>query len=95
MTNTITCVKTPLDIGGVGIPVLTTNHVVYTLDYKDPRIATYGSTTIMLKEMIERTKDQPSALVASLIKQIIHIGTDLYTPCGIQIPGSKFNSFKH
>ena len=89
MTNTITCVKTPLDIGGVGIPVLTTNHVVYTSDYKDPRIATYGSTTIMLKEMIERTKDQPSALVASLIKQIIHIGTDLYTPCGIQIPGAN------
>ena len=89
MTNTITCVKTPIAVGGIGIPVLTTNHVVFTSDYKDPRIATYGSTAFMLKEAIERTKDQPSAFVASLIKQIIHIGTDLYTPCGIQIPGAN------
>lgn len=86
MTNTITCVKTPFN---TGIPILTTNHVVYTSDYTDPRIATYGSTAIMLKSAIERTKDQPTAFVASLIKQIIHIGTDLYTPCGIQIPGAN------
>lgn len=86
MTNTITCVKSPLIAGGVGIPVLTTNHVVYTSDFKDPRIATYGSTGVMLKTAIERTIDEPCAFVASLIKQIIHIGTDLYTPCGIQIP---------
>lgn len=89
MTNTITCVKTPIIAGNLGLPVLTTNHVVFTSDFKDPRIATYGSTAIMLKEMIGRTKDQPSAFVASLIKQIIHIGTDLYTPCGIQIPGAN------
>lgn len=89
MTNTITCVRTPVVVGGIGIPVLTTNHVVFTSDYKDPRIATYGSTAVMLQQSIERTKDQPSAFVASLIKQIIHIGTDLYTPCGIQIPGAN------
>lgn len=89
MTNTITCVKTPIIAGGVGIPVLTTNHVVYTSDFKDPRIATYGSTGIMLKSAIERTIDEPSAFIASLIKQIIHIGTDLYTPCGIQIPAAN------
>lgn len=86
MTNTITCVKSPLN---TGIPILTTNHVVYTSDYTDPRIATYGSTAIMLKNAIERIKDQPTVFIASLIKQIIHIGTDLYTPCGIQIPGSN------
>lgn len=89
MTNTITCVKTPVIVGGLGIPVLTTNHVVFSSDFKDPRIATYGSTAIMLKSAIERTKEQPSAFVASLIKQIIHIGTDLYTPCGIQIPSAN------
>lgn len=89
LTNTITCVKTPVLLGGLGIPVLTTNHVVFTSDYKDPRIATYGSTGIMLKESIDRTKEQPTAFVAALIKQLIHIGTDLYTPCGIQIPGAN------
>ena len=89
MTNTITCVKTPIVVGGIGIPVLTTNHVVFTSAYKDPRIATYGSTVIMLRSAIERTKEEPSAFVASLIKQIIHIGTDLYTTCGIQIPAAN------
>lgn len=84
MTNTITCVKKL-----AGIPILTTNHVVYTTEYTDPRIATYGSTAIMLKKAVDRTLEQPSALLASLIKQIIHIGTDLYTPCGIQIPGAN------
>lgn len=33
--------------------------------------------------------DQPSALVASALKHLIHIGTDLYTPAGIQIPGAN------
>lgn len=69
--------------------MLTTNHVVFTSNYKDPRIATYGSTAVMLKQSIDRTTEQPSALIASLIKQIIHIGTDLYTPCGIQIPAAN------
>lgn len=90
ITNTITCVKTPLATPtGVGIPILTTNHVIYTSDYTDPRIATYASTAIMLKKTAERTMDQPSALVASVLKQLIHIGTDLYTPAGIQIPGAN------
>ena len=89
MTNTITCVKTSEFVGGIGAPILTTNHVVFTSDFKEPRIATYGSTAVMLKEAIDRTKEQSSVFVASLIKQIIHIGTDLYTPCGIQIPGAN------
>lgn len=89
MTNTISCVKTPIVTGEIGIPDLTTNHVVYTSDFKDPRIATYGFTAVMLQQAIKRTIDQPSVFVASLIKQIIHIGTDLYTPCGIQIPGAN------
>lgn len=89
MTNTITCVKTPLLAGSIGIPVLTTNHVVFTSDFKDPKIAAYASTIIMLKSAIDRTEEEPAAFVASLIKQIIHIGTDLYTPCGIQIPAAN------
>ena len=84
MTNTITCVKKVK-----GIPLLTTNHVVYTSDFKHPRIAVYGSTAVMLQQAIQRTMDQPSAFVAALIKQIIHIGTDMYTPAGIQIPGAN------
>ena len=89
MTDTITCVRAPMFESGIGIPILTTNHVVYTSDFKEPSIGTYGSTIIMLQKMMERSFKQPTALVAALIKQIIHIGTDLYTPMGIQIPGAN------
>lgn len=89
MTNTITCVKRPMFSTDISIPVLTTNHVIYTDDYKDPRIATYAGTTVMITKSVERIKNEPAALAASLIKQIIHIGTDMYTPCGIQIPAAN------
>lgn len=89
LTNTITCVKEPVFGKIIGPPVLTTNHVVYTADYKDPRIGSYASTVLMLKAVTDRIFEQPSAFVAALIKQILHIGTDLYTPCGIQIPASN------
>ena len=86
MTNTITCVKSPLNISGLEIPVITTNHVIYTSNYSHPVIGTYGSTTMMLGNMIKRIPDEPVAFVAASIKQIIHIGTDMFTPCGIQFP---------
>lgn len=86
MTNTITCVKSPLNISGLEIPVITTNHVIYTSNYSHPVIGTYGSTTMMLGNMIKRIPDEPVAFVAALIKQIIHIGTEMFTPCGIQFP---------
>lgn len=89
MTNTITCVEKPLVDEKLAIPKWRTNHVVFTSDYKDPHIGAYASTVVMFKRLIERTQEQPAALVASLIKQIIHIGTDLYTPCGIQIPAAN------
>ena len=43
----------------------------------------------MLKNAYDRAKENPNAFVASLIKQIIHIGTDLYTTRGIHIPASN------
>lgn len=89
MTNTITCVKSPLNVGGLEVPIITTNHVIYTSDYKHPLIGVYGSSTVMLGKMIERIINEPNAFVAAMIKQIIHIGTDMFTPCGIQFPGAN------
>lgn len=40
----------------------------------------------MLVAAGRRVVSEPDAAAAALIKQLIHIGTDLYTPCGIQIP---------
>lgn len=89
MTNTITCVKSSVKAGDFIIPIITTNHVLYSDQNKHPMIGIYGSTGVMLGSMVKRTIDQPSVLVAALIKQIIHIGTDLFTPCGIQFPGAN------
>lgn len=89
MTNTITCIQTPLIAKDINIPILTTNHVIYTSDFKEPQIATYASTGVMFGRVAKRTIDEPAAFVAALIKQILHIGTDLYTTCGIQIPGAN------
>lgn len=89
MTNTITCVRDANVAGAFGIPILTSNHVIYSSNYKNPKISIYASTIRMLEEAIRRTVQEPSAFAAALIKQILHIGTDLYTPYGIQIPASN------
>ena len=89
MTNTITCVRDANAAGAFGMHILKSNHVIYTSEYKRPKISIYASTIQMLEEAIRRTINEPSAFAAALIKQIIHIGTDLYTPCGIQIPVSN------
>lgn len=77
MTNTITTIDKPL---------IRLNHVLYDSFGKNPRIGEYGSNIIMLEASVKRAQTEPRALVAALIKQIIHIGTDMYTPCGIQLP---------
>lgn len=82
MTNTIT-VNDKL--------LISTKHVVYTKDFKDPKIATNASTIKMIDEIAKRMKDKEGqkAFIASLIKQIIHIGTDKFTTVGLSLPGSS------
>lgn len=80
LTNTITCVNTP---------IITTNHVIYDSNLKNPRIGGFAPTTVTLKKAVERLDGDVSSVVAAIIKQIIHIGTDMYTPCGIQLPGAN------
>lgn len=80
LTNTITCVNKPL---------ITTNHVIYDIDLKNPRIGNYASTSVMLKSAVDRFDEDVPSVIAALIKQIIHIGTDMYTPLGIQLPGAN------
>ena len=83
LTNTITCrSKGPL-------PVPVTCHVEYDMNLKNPCIGDVCSTIEALKAAAYRIDNDAVSIVAALIKQIIHIGTDLYTPCGIQIPGAN------
>ncbi len=83
LTNTIT-VKT-----NQYIPIPLTHHVLYDDFGKNPKIGLPGSTLAALNSASDRIDDDKEAVVAALIKQILHIGTDLYTPCGIQIPGAN------
>lgn len=80
LTNTITFVETP--------PVVFTKHVVYDAQLKNPKIdyAASASTKTALEKAFSRINGDAESVVAAIIKQIIHIGTDMYTPCGIQLP---------
>lgn len=77
LTNTITCFTNPL---------ITTNHVFYTHDFKKPKIGPYCSSIEMIMKASNRITDDKESVAAAIIKQIIHIGTDMFTPCGIQLP---------
>ena len=85
MTNTISFVGNPLNLS-----VLPTYHVIYTTNFSHPKIGAPASTIEMFSQIAARVENEPEALVAALIKQIIHIGTDMYTPAGIQIPGISY-----
>lgn len=75
LTNTITFSKKPL---------VFSHHVIYDVSMKNPEISAPALTTVAINSAIDRDAKE---IIAAIIKQIIHIGTDLFTPCGIQIPG--------
>ena len=83
LTNTIT-VKTSNTI-----PIPITCHVEYDMEGKNPKIGIPGSTLAALNAAAGRVDGDIQSIVAALVKQVIHIGTDLYTPTGIQLPGAN------
>lgn len=85
MTNSITCVKSS-GIFGAGIHVPVTHNVHYDLAGKNPQIGEQVGTIEMLATSAKRVLNEPDAASFALLKQLVHIGTDLYTPCGIQLP---------
>ena len=88
LTNTITCVEKTFKITDkIYFGSLSTNHVDYNELFKNPIILDTNSSTIeMFQAVLDRFQEDKKAIVASIIKQTIHIATDLYTPKGIQLP---------
>lgn len=83
MTNTITALN-----GRDPFPV--TYHVQYTNDYKYPVITVHrGSFAKATDIVIKRTREDIKPLAAALLKQIVHIATDMYTPAGLCLPGES------
>ena len=93
MTNTITCPPSKSMFKGINLLPETFN-VTYDIGGKNPHIVSADPsgvsaqflTPLMLASAANRILVEPDAAAAALIKQIIHIGTDLYTPMGIQLP---------
>ncbi|WP_027395947.1 hypothetical protein [Anaerovibrio lipolyticus] len=83
ITNTITCRSHEF----FSLPI--TCHVGYDANGKNPVITDIGSSSVMLSRVADRICDDPKVLAAALIKQIIHIATDTFTTCGIEIPGAN------
>ena len=89
LTNTITtCVENTFKITNkISFGSLSTNHVDYNELFKNPIISDDSASTMkMLQAVLDRFQDDKKSIVASVIKQTIHIATDLYTPKGIQFP---------
>lgn len=93
MTNTITCPPSKSIFEEIDLLPKTFN-VAYDIGGKNPHILSADPsgisaqflTPLMLASAANRILVEPDAAAAALIKQIIHIGTDLYTPMGIQLP---------
>lgn len=89
LTNTITtCVENTFKITNkISFGSFSTNHVDYNELFKNPIISDDSASTMkMLQAVLDRFQDDKKSIVASVIKQTIHIATDLYTPKGIQFP---------
>lgn len=98
LTNTITLVNR-----NSIIPIPHTYCVDYDFNpssakiYKNPVVmqvddaTALKNTSMMFSKIKNRVWDHGdySSLIAAIIKQCIHIGTDLYTTAGIQIPGAN------
>ncbi len=82
MTNTITTVNDETYIPA-------TYHVKYNSDFKKPIVTQRASFAKAIDKSIERSKEDLTPLCAAVIKQLIHIATDIYTPTGIQLPGAN------
>ena len=89
LTNTITtCVENAFKTTNkMSFGSLSTNHVDYNELFKNPTISNDIASTIdMFQAVLDRFQKDKKSIVASIIKQTIHIATDLYTPKGIQFP---------
>ena len=51
------------------------------------KIVQNANTSLMLKKVVERSQAEPQALAAAVIKQRLHLKSDLYSIAGLSVPG--------
>lgn len=52
-----------------------------------PRIVQHADTLLMLEKVMERSKTEPQALALAVIKQRLHLKSDMFSVAGLPIPG--------
>lgn len=66
-----------------------TYHVKYT-NLKQPKIHGNADSLTMFYSVYSRFQEKDYlSISAAIIKQLLHLATDMYTPCGIQLPGAS------
>lgn len=66
-----------------------TYHVKYT-NLKQPKIHSNANSLTMFYSVCSRFQEKDYLSInAAIIKQLLHLATDMYTPCGIQLPGAS------
>lgn len=73
--------------GTITMSSFQTYYVRYDVLLKNPRVSDPVDTLKMLTAALKRFDGNLKSVVAAVIKHLIHIKTDLYTPAGIQLPG--------
>lgn len=51
------------------------------------KIVQHADTVLVLKKTVERSKMEPEALAAAIIKQRLHLKSDLFSVAGLSVPG--------
>ncbi len=52
-----------------------------------PKIVQYADTMLMLEKVFERSKAEPQALALAVIKQRLHLKSDMFSVAGLSVPG--------
>ncbi len=52
-----------------------------------PKIVQYADTMLMLEKVFERSKTEPQALALAVIKQRLHLKSDMFSVAGLSVPG--------
>ena len=88
ITDSITTVSRS-GLPGIGIHVPMSYQVLYDINRSHPAIGAPVPTPLVLQGAAKSIVNDPAVLAIATIKQIMHIVSDLRTPCGIQLPAAN------
>ena len=64
-----------------------TNYRMSTYHVKGGKVVAYGNTGKMLRHFWQRAKSEPDVFAMCVIKEGLHLSSDMYSEMGIPLPG--------